>query len=74
MPTGTAYSAELRQLSNEGRRKSFGSTHGQIAFVCECARSSCYDTVLMRAAEFDELRHAGDSVLAVGHPVPVPAA
>lgn len=36
----------------------FGGTHRLIAFVCECSRDACYDTVLLTPAEYD-LRRPG---------------
>ena len=52
------YDTALRRGSNEGRRQLFGTTHRLIAFVCECPRSACYETVLLTAYEYDERRPA----------------
>lgn len=63
----TAYSAEQRRASNEGRREIFGLTNDRIAFVCECDRPACYDTILLSAAEYDAIRPG--PVAADGHAV-----
>lgn len=55
-PENHHYTREQRRLSNIGRREIFGLTQPQIAFVCECERSACYETVLLTAAEYDALR------------------
>jgi len=61
----TAYTAEQRRASNEGRREIFGLTNRRIAFVCECDLAACYDTVMLSAAEYDALRPG--PVVADGH-------
>ena len=61
-------------MSNEGRREIFGSTHRQIAFVCECERPACYDTVLLTAPEYDERRRGGAPVTTIGHAGKIAAA
>jgi hypothetical protein len=57
------YDPALRRASNEGRRELFGTTHRLIAFVCECPKSACYETVLLTAFEYDA-RRPGAIVLA----------
>ena len=68
------YSQDLRRMSNDGRREIFGLTHREIAFVCECAKPSCFDTVALTITEFDEIRDQGERVLAAGHREPAHAA
>jgi hypothetical protein len=60
----------LRRSSNEGRRHLFGLTHRLIAFVCECSREACYETVPLTAAEYDA-RRPGPIVLDA-HATPTP--
>lgn len=62
-----SYSREQRRTSNEGRREIFGLTHRQIAFVCECERPSCYETVPLTAREYDDRRLHGTPVTTVEH-------
>jgi hypothetical protein len=50
------YESALRRSSNEGRRQLFGLTHRVIAFICECSREACYETVPLTAAEYDARR------------------
>jgi hypothetical protein len=52
----TTYADVQRRAANEGRREVFGLTHPLIAFVCECPRPACYDTVVLTSAEYDERR------------------
>lgn len=55
-----------RRASNDGRRYLFGSTQPLIAFICECEREACYETVRLSPAAFDELRANGLPVEAHG--------
>jgi hypothetical protein len=64
MSTDT-YDQTQRRASNDGRRHLFGSTQALVAFVCECERDACYQTVKLSAAEFDETRPA--NLIAVSH-------
>ena len=61
------YSQDLRRMSNDGRRDIFALTQRHIAFVCECTRSSCFETVALTVEEFDGLREQEEPILAAGH-------
>jgi hypothetical protein len=50
-----SYDQQLRQTINEDRRSLFEHMP-LIAFVCECPRESCYDTVPLSAADYDARR------------------
>jgi hypothetical protein len=66
--TADRYDRALRRSSNEGRRQFFGTTHRQIAFVCECPRAACYEIVLLTAAEYDARRPAAIEIDAHAEP------
>ena len=59
------YNQELRRVSNEGRRHAFGTSGREIAFICECDRDSCLETVLLTAEEYDAVRPG--PILTPGH-------
>jgi len=54
-----------RRVLNDGRRRIFQLAGRQIAFVCECGRPTCTQTIVLTDSEYDERRRR-DGVL-LGH-------
>jgi hypothetical protein len=64
---GTYDDQQQRQTINEDRRSLFANWP-LIAFVCECPREACYNTVTLSAVEYDARRPG--LITAAGHATP----